>query len=160
MSASSIQQKISRGVSLIEMVVVSAVLGTTFLLVIGGTRTSMELSILAVEKSQSASLIEEGAEVVRFLRDSAWTNISSKTISTIYYPTWSGGTWTLSTTPNTIDGFTRQVVFSNAYRDGSNKLATSGTLDSNIRKVTVTTTWTSNSGPQSDSMSFYISNLF
>lgn len=154
------QQKGSRGVSLIEMVVVSAVLGTTMLYVLGGTRTAVQLSILAVERSQATALLEEGAEVVRFLRDSAWSNISTKTVGTSYYPTFTGGTWTLSTTPTTVEEFTRKVIFSTAYRDGSNKLASSGTADANTRKVTVTTTWSGANGNESESLSFYISNIF
>jgi hypothetical protein len=80
------QRSYARGVSIVEMVVVSAVMATTMLFVLGGTRTGIQLSILAVERSQAASLLEEGAEVVRFLRDSGWTNISNKTIGTTYYP--------------------------------------------------------------------------
>lgn len=53
----------SRGVSIIEMVVVSAVLGTTMLLVIGGTRTAVQLSIRSVARSQAAALLEEESEV-------------------------------------------------------------------------------------------------
>lgn len=154
------QRSYARGVSIVEMVVVSAVMATTMLFVLGGTRTGIQLSILAVERSQAASLLEEGAEVVRFLRDSGWTNISNKTIGTTYYPTFTGGTWTLSTTPTTVDGFTRSVVFSTAYRNGSNILSSSGTADSNTRKVTVTTTWTSNNSSFTESLNFYISNIF
>lgn len=142
------------------MVVVSVVLGTTMLFVLGGTRNAVRLSILAVERAQVAALLEEGAEVVRFLRDTAWSNISGKTIGVTYYPTFTGGTWTLSTTPTTVDGFTRTVVFATAYRNGSNILSSSGTADNNTRKVTVTTTWASYGGNRTESLSFYISNIF
>jgi hypothetical protein len=150
----------ARGVSLVEMVVVSAVLGTTMLFVIGGVRTSVQLSILSVERAQSAALLEEGAEVVRFLRDSAWTNISNKTVGTNYYPLFTGGTWTLTTTPTTIGEFTRTVVFANAYRDGSNKFAASGTLDADSRLVTITNQWSTLSGTRTESLTLYISNIF
>lgn len=77
-----------------------------------------------------------------------------------YYPTFTGGTWTLSTTPTTVDGFTRTVVFSNAYRNGSNILSSSGTLDANTRKITVNIAWTDPMGSKSDSLTFYLSNIF
>ena len=143
------------------MIVVSAVLSSVAFAIIGGMQISIRLASLSIQRVQSATLLEEGAEVVRFLRDTAWSNISGLTIGTTYYPTWTGTTWTLSTTPVQVDNlFTRTVVFSNAYRDGSNKLATSGTLDTNTRKVTVTTTWQGPSGQVTDSLDLYISKIF
>lgn len=150
-----------RGMSLVEMVIVASVIGTTMLFMFGAIQNIIKLSARSIERVEAASLLEEGAEVVRFLRDTAWTNISNLSNGTTYYPTWSGTTWSLSTTANKVDNrYTRTVVFSPVYRDANNKIATSGTLDAGVKKVTVTVTWQTPSGQFTNTLPFYISQIF
>ena len=118
---------------------------------------SIETSRLSLRETQATYLLAEGAEAVRMVRDNNWTTFAALTLGTTYYPTYSSG-WALSTTPNTVDGFTRTVVFSAAYRDSNDDLATSGTLDPRSKKVTVTVSW--DGGASSKSISFYLMDIF
>lgn len=152
---------IQKGISIIEMIVVSSVIGTVMLMVLGTLQNTIQLSQRSIERVQASMLLEEGVEVVKLIRNTAWSNISGVTNGTTYYPTWNGTTWSLSTTPNTIDGkYTRTVVFSSVYRDGQDKIAASGTLDAGTKKVVITITWQTADQQFSTPLTFYVSNIF
>ncbi len=150
-----------RGISIIEMIVVSSVIGTVMLMVLGTLQNTIQLSQRSIERVQASMLLEEGVEVVKLIRNTAWSTISGMTNNTTYYPTWNGAAWSLSTTPSTIDNkYTRTVVFSSVYRDGQAKIATSGTLDAGTKKVVVTITWQTADQQFSTPLTFYVSNIF
>jgi hypothetical protein len=98
--------------------------------------------------------------VVRIRRDNAWSNISTLTLATNYYPLYSGGAWTLSATPSSVGIFTRTVVFGAAYRDANQNLASSGTLDTQAKLVTVNVSWTEGGQTFSKTLQLYIIDLF
>jgi Tfp pilus assembly protein PilV len=149
-----------RGFMMVEILIVASIIVVTVLAAMNVAEKAIYLSRQSVHQSQASFLLEEGAEAVRILRDNAWSNISSLTIATNYYPTFSGGTWTLSLTPNTVGIFTRKVVVSSAYRDGNQDLATSGTLDDQIRLVTVTVSWMDGGKTFSKTLQFYLADIF
>ena len=146
---------------MLEIVIATAIIATSFLAVLSVAQKSILLSRQAMHESQAAFLLEEGAEAVQTMRDSAWTNISSLTLGTNYYPLFSGGVWTLSTSPNQVGNFTRKVVIASVYRNNTSAdIASSGTLDSGTKKVTVTVSWPEGSKTISKTLSFYLLNLF
>ncbi len=146
-----------KGSLLIEILVAVFVITIAMVGASVSVSAAIEASRFSLRENQAAFLLSEGAEAVRMVRDNAWSNISSLTLGTTYYPTYSSG-WTLSTTPNTVDGFTRTVVFSEAYRDSGDDIVTSGTIDTRSKKVTVTVTW--DGGDSSKSITFYIMDVF
>ena len=148
------------GFFLIEVVVAASVITAVLLLLLGAIQNSVEASQRSLERTQVSYLLEEGAEAVRAIRDNNWNTISSLTTNTTYYLSWSGSAWSITTSPNTIDAFTRTVVFSPVSRDVNQDIvSTGGTDDPGTKKVVLTVTWNSQSGPKSETLSFYIANI-
>ncbi len=148
------------GFVMVEIIVATSIISISFLAAMVVAQKSISLSYHAKHRAQSALILEEGAEAVRTVRDAGWSNISSLTLGTNYYPLFSGGVWTLSTTPNTVGIFTRKVVLSAVYRDGSYNIASSGTLDTDIKLATVTTAWSEGGVSFSKTLPFYLVNIF
>lgn len=154
------RQKNNNGFSLIEVVITCAIITICVFALMSSASKSIQVSGQALRQAQATLLIEEGVEAVKTIRDNDWTTISNLNISTNYYLSFNN-IWSLSTTPSTVDGiFTRKVVISAVYRDSNDDIATSGTLDTGTKKVTVTTSWNKPSGTVNKSLSFYISNIF
>jgi type II secretory pathway pseudopilin PulG len=155
-------QKVSagaRGFFLIEVIVATAIIATVLILLVGAIQDSVEVSKRALERTQAAYLLEEGVEAVKSVRDTAWSTIAGLTSGTTYYLSWTGSAWALTTTPSTIDVFTRTIVCATVYRDANDDIATSGTADTGTRSCTVTVAWSAPSGTQSQNLTFYISDI-
>lgn len=141
--------------------VASTIIVIAFLAVILVANKSVRVGARAVHTLQANFLLEEGAEAVRIARDNAWTNISNLNLATNYYPTFSGGTWTLSSTPNTVGIYTRTVVVENVNRNaGTGNIDPAGALDTGTKLVTITVTWLEGGISINKTLSFYINDLF
>ncbi len=159
------RQSRESGFNLVEIIVAASILMVSLLSVVVIAGQSITISHRSLNTYIASTLLEEGAEAVRTVRDNAWTNISSLTAGTTYYPKFTTGTnvWSLTTTSSdgTVGVFTRTVVFSAVTRDGSSNIASSGTPDSGTKLVTVTVSWTeANGGSISKTLSFYITDMF
>jgi prepilin-type N-terminal cleavage/methylation domain-containing protein len=154
--------KNSRGMGLIEILIVLAILGIGFLAIISFLIFSRGISHQTVRSTEATSLAEEGVEAVRRLRDQSWSgNIADKAVATNYYLVISGGSWTLSASnPGVINNlYTRTVRFDNVYRDGSNNISSSGNLDPNTKKLTVRVSWQEGSRNKEVVLTTYITNF-
>jgi len=146
-----------KGFTIVEVIVGSAII----LVFVSALSVAMSLyvSILPerINNIQAEFLAKEGVEAVKYLRNESWdNNIATLSNDTDYYLDFSGGTWSLSTTANTIDGtFTRTIVFLDVYRDGNNDIASSGTLDPDARRLLVTVSWNS----ESETIETYITDI-
>ncbi|MFM7088616.1 MAG: hypothetical protein ACKOW9_03730 [Candidatus Paceibacterota bacterium] len=160
-----------KGSMMIEVIVATAIITIAVLSATGVAQKSVSIARQSTQNIKAGILLEEGAEVVRITRDFDWANISGLTIGATYYPffqttvlvpTNPQGIWTLSSTPNTVDGFTRTVVFSAVNRDAdTGDIVTSGGKnDPGTRLATVTVTWNVGAAVQTKSLSFYITDLF
>ena len=149
-----------KGFMMVEILVATSIIVVSVLVAMSVAQKSISLSRQSVRQAQAAFLLEEGAETTRIVRDNAWSNISGLTVSTDYYPFFSGGTWTLDATPSQVGIFTRKVVFSSAYRDLNQDLASSGTEDDKMRLVTVTVSWTDSGRTFSKTLQFYLADIF
>ncbi len=139
--------KKSRGVSLLELLVVVGVvsIGLVYLLGI----FSFALKIAASEKLliQANFLAEEAMEGVRNFRDRTnWHTDGLGVIdtSTVYHLEKTGlpPEWNLISGEKTIDGFTQKIVFDDVRRDSNDDITESGgTIDSNTKKITITISW-------------------
>jgi Tfp pilus assembly protein PilV len=153
----------SYGFALVELMVACSIIVIAIFSLISATQKGVVLSERAMRQTQASYLLEEGAEAVKSIRDSAWTNISSLTSGTNYYLSYNNSTnvWSLSTTAITIDNiFTRTVVISDVSRDSNDDIATSGTNDPKIKLVTISISWVSSGETVSKSMAFYIADIF
>lgn len=152
----------SKGVGIIEIIVVVAIAGIALFGISGVS--SYALGVMNDRKAllEASYLVEEGIEAARSVRDESWSsNIAGLTMGANYYPVVSGSKWILSATnPGLINGrYARRAVFENVNRDGSDNIVTSGgTLDANTKKVTVYVGWPSRSGTQEINIVTYVTN--
>ncbi len=146
---------------MVEVIIVVSIILVSVLIVMSVAQKSITVSRQALHTSQATFLLEEGAEAVRIVRDNAWSNISNLTVNTNYYPTFSGNTWILSSTANTLGIFTRTVNVANVNRDASTKdISISGANDAGTRLITVTASWSESGNAVSKTLSFYIMDIF
>jgi len=146
---------------IVEILIAASIITVAILGAMAVTQKSVYVSRQAFHITQAAFLLEEGAEAVRIIRDNAWNNISGLSLGTNYYPTFSGGTWTLSTTVNTVGIFTRTVVIASVNRDNVTKdISPVGTDDPGTKLITVTISWVEGGVTVTKTLPFYIMNIF
>lgn len=146
---------------MVEVLVAISIITVSILVAMNVAQKSVYLSRQALHTNQAAFLLEEGAEAVRIVRDDMWSNISSLTVGTTYYPTFSGGTWILSATPNTIGIFTRTVMITSVNRDDNTQdIASVGTDDPKTKLVTLTVSWPEGGTTATKTLKFYIIDIF
>lgn len=145
----------------VEILVAVSIITASILAAMAVSQKSVYVSRQAFHATQAAFLLEEGAEAVRILRDNAWANISGLTAGSNYYPTFSGGTWTLSSTANTVGIFTRTVNMASVNRDDITKdISISGTNDPGTKLFTVTVSWAEGGITVIKTLQFYITDIF
>jgi Tfp pilus assembly protein PilV len=151
----------NKGFMTIEVLIAVSIITVSILASTTVAQKSVYVSRQALHFTQANFLLEEGGEVVRIVRDNAWNNISSLTAGTNYYPTFSGGAWSLSATPNTVGIFTRTVVFSAVNRDnGTKDISSSGSDDPKTKLVTVTVSWVEGGTTVTKTLQFYVIDIF
>jgi len=155
-----IKKQKNKGFSVIEVVIVCSIIFICVFALMSSSAKSIQVSEQSLRQAQATLLIEEGVEAVKSIRDGGWSNISNLTNDIEYYLSFSSS-WSLSINSNSIDDiFTRQITFSPVYRDANDDIASSGTLDTGTKKVTVTVSFNNPNGVVSKSLSFYISDIF
>lgn len=176
------KNKNNHGFFLLEVIIASAIIGTSLVFILGSLGTTLTLAKKGLEETQSAYLLEEGGEAIKIIRNQTWANISSLTLVTdteeaqaetgvqtahAYYLSWANGasaglpgSWTLSNSNQKIGNFTRTIVFQAVYRDTNKKIVTTGgTLDTGTIKAVVTVSWSTLSGLETESLPMYITNI-
>lgn len=150
------------GFMTVEVLVATSIITVSILAAMAVTQKSVYVSRQAFHATQAAFLLEEGAEAVRIARDNVWSNISSLTVGTNYYPTFSGGTWTLSSTANTVGIFTRTVNIALVNRDDNTKdiVSSGGTVDSGTKLITITVSWPEGGVTVTKTLQFYLTDIF
>jgi Tfp pilus assembly protein PilV len=149
------------GFMLVEVLVAVSIITAAVLATMTVAQKSIQVSRQALHTAQVAFLLEEGAEAVRIVRDSAWTNISSFSLDTDYYPVFSSNTWSLSSTPNTVGDFTRIVRLTSVNRDDTTKdISETGTIDPDTKLVTVNVAWVEGGTTATKTLQFYIMKIF
>lgn len=162
----------NKGFTMVEIIIGSAIISVAILALMLSAQKSIQLSDRALKQAQASTLLEEGAEAVKSIRDNNWDDISSLAIGTNYYLYFNTTTnsWSLSTDDHTplssiptypIDGtFNRIVTVSSVNRDSNDDIATTGTLDQGTKKITVTVSWKGSQKIVSEDLDFYITDLF
>lgn len=143
-------QNNKKGISIVEILVIIAIIGIALVSLLGVATFSLKVSTLIKETTQANSLAQETIEAVRNFRDG--TNWNTDGLGTLiteisYYPkvdtTTVPSKWTIIQGEETIDGYTRKVVFESVSRDANDNIVeTGGTNDPDTKKVTVTVSWT------------------
>jgi type II secretory pathway pseudopilin PulG len=160
--ALSKNKKEERGFGLLEAVVGVAVISLTLI-----GLTSLFHSYLRVEReniatTQAIFLLEEGAELMRSLRDKSWSaEIAPLTSGTQYYISLNDGAVSVSETPVFVDGmFERFITLEDVNRDGDGNIVTSGgTLDPGTKTVTVSVAYPGRAGTTTKTLSTYLADV-
>jgi Tfp pilus assembly protein PilV len=155
-------KKTKHGFALIEVLISVTIISGCVIVIFGLANQSLIYSETALKDYQASLATEEAIETVKAVRSDSWTtNIASLTNNTNYGISFNGTIWKIVTTPQTTDqGFTRTIVFDEVYRDANDRISQSGKLDTGTKKVNVTTTWTDRGISKSQTIEFYIANIF
>lgn len=154
----------NRGFSILEILVVVAIIGGVFVSIFTVISLSLVNASLREQTSTARLLLEEAVEAVRNFRDGTlWdTNgLGTLSLGTNYYPSQSGSPpkWTLAAGVETLSGFTRKIVFNEVRRDSNNNIVSSGgTVDSDTKKATITVSWTERGRTHQVEIQTYFSN--
>ncbi|OGZ07036.1 MAG: hypothetical protein A2942_02955 [Candidatus Lloydbacteria bacterium RIFCSPLOWO2_01_FULL_50_20] len=158
-----VKMKRQTGFTLIEIVVAASMITISLVSIAMYYKKALDVSENTTRHIQSGFLLEEGLEAIKMLRDQSWSgNIATLSTTTTYYLYWSGTLWMSTTTPQKIENiFERSFRIAEVRRDGSDNIASSGTLDDGTRKVTVSVTWPVEGGGAAtpDIAETYITNL-
>ena len=153
----------SQGMTLVEVVVATAIILAFVLALAGVLNTFVRSSLDDNFVTEGAYLAEEGIEAMKLIRDQGWTaKIAPLAATSTYYLYYAGGTWTTTTTPALVDNtFTRTITVAAVNRDSnSGDIVTSGgTLDTNTKLITSTISWLYHAATTTRSVSTYITNL-
>jgi len=151
------------GFATIEILIASTVVSVALIALTLATQKAVDLSTVAVEKVQAGFLLTEGAEAIKLIRDNNWTTILALSENTNYYFSWSGSSWTITTTPvASISGFTRSFVVNDVYRNGSDDIDPddSGTIDPDVNLIIISVSWVKGGATFTETLPFYVTNLF
>lgn len=153
-----------KGVSLVEVIVASAIIATATVALFASFALVLSSSLRNSSMLKAVFLLEEGSEAVRFMRDYSWnTNISSLSNGINYYFYWDTSLgWRATTTSSLIDSkFDRSVVFSAVNRDASgNVVSSGGSLDSDTKKATISVAWREGTATTTKNLETYVFDTF
>lgn len=146
---------------MVEILIAVSIITVSILAVMAVAQKSVYISRESLHVAQAEFLLEEGAEVARILRDNAWSNISSLTAGTYYYPAFSSNTWNLSSNDSAVGIFTRTLSIADVRRDiASDDISNAGANDSGTKLITITVSWPEGGTIVTKILSFYLTNIF
>lgn len=130
-----------KGISIIEILVVIAIISIALVSLLGVASFSLKISAQMKENTQAVNLAQEAIEALRSIRDSNWTKLTNGN----HGLTNALGYWDFAGTENVIDGFTRVILIENVSRDPTtDNIETAynpANNDPNTKKLTSTVTW-------------------
>jgi prepilin-type N-terminal cleavage/methylation domain-containing protein len=129
------------GFSLIEAVIAIAIITVILVSMVAVFQTMVIFEKKTLKTRQATLLADQAIEVTKSLRDDDWANIENLDIGEKYYLHFDDVDWALNLTPSMVNGFTQTVTAQTAYRDGSGKIAESGTADESTRLIVAEVSW-------------------
>lgn len=148
---------------LIEVVIGATIITVGLIALIQAYSIYVNYALGNQQNVQASYMAEEGLEIAKILRDQSWSaNFGVMTSGTPYYFSWTGSAWATTTVPQYIEGmFLRSITLADVYRDSGDLIvATPGTLDPNIKKVTATVAYYQGHATTTRSFSTYIANVY
>lgn len=137
----------TKGISIIEILVVIAIMAVSFSGLLGIVSFSLSASSLLKQKLEADFLAQDTMEAVRNFRDgTAWSSngLGVLTAGSVYFAQKTADVpmkWILTPGTENTGIFSRKVVFEKVFRDSNSNIASSGTEDVNTKKATVTVSW-------------------
>lgn len=145
---------ISKGVSIIEILVAVVIITVAFLAILSLINFSLKFSVLTKETNRATLLAQEEMEgIINFRNETTWNiNDGIGTLTTgSSYPYYlrlnelvTPPEWAIAQRMETVDIFTRKIVFDNVSRALNGDIESTynpANNDLNTRKVTVTVSW-------------------
>lgn len=131
------------GQSLVELLIVIGLCAVLFPALITGLVASRSGKAQQKQRAEAITLLKEAEEAVRSIKEKDWANLSP--MDTELHTVRDGAGWKFVNTAETMpSGFTRKVIISNVYRDSSNNIIPTGTveqIDPSTKKVVISVTW-------------------
>ena len=147
------------GSVLVEILIAASIILITFLILTATLQKSVQVAQLSLARQQASLLAEEGAEAIKLIRDTSWASITAVPTNTTQYLVFSGGTWAVTSTPSSIDGFTRTITVDDVMRDATDDIASNGTLDAGTKKITIAVSWQAKGVSRTENLVLYIANI-
>lgn len=151
------------GFTIIETVVVPAILLMVVLAVMNVFTAYVKTSKGSLNTVKASYLLDEGIEVMKTFRDMSWNQkIAGNAVDTPFQIYWNMNSFATTSSGVLVDDvFNRTITLSDVYRDDNTKdISSSGTIDPNTKKVTVNVSWNEGSVTTTKSLSAYITNIF
>lgn len=152
-----------RGISVVEVIIASAVISISMISINSVYSNFLQLSLENTSKVQATFLLDEGVESIKTIRSFSWSNIASSTPGVNYYLIWQNNRWQSTTTPNIIDDkFIRKFTVENVYRDPStlNIVYTGGVLNNDSKLINIDISWNYKGATSTKKTSFYVFNIY
>ncbi len=130
----------SKGFSLIEVILAAALFGIYASALLGMLAYGNETAIRAADRARSVFLAEEGLEAARTLRSTLWNGTNDGQYGLTSTP--SG--WTLLTNGDNIGKFSRQITVSS--------------IDSSAKKITSAVSWLQGGNPVTTTFAAILTN--
>ena len=155
------RERQQKGFGVVEIIVGASVISIALFGLVSTFQNSLRISRETGRIIEARFLMEEGLEAARIMRDAGWSNVGSLATSSPIYLVFSSGTWATTSTQTFIGGtFLRSVVVEDVRRDGNDDIASAGSLDPNVKKVTVSVSWFGRSATTTESAATYLVNIF
>ena len=155
------KNNLKSGIGLVEIIIGSAIVLVVVLSIVQSYNTYIKYALGNQNNTNANFILEEGVEVLIYLRDGSWTsNIAPLINGTPYYLYFNGSIWQSTTTLQYDEGFVRSFVLAPVNRDSNDDIAVAGTLDPDIKKITVTVSYWQGHSTTTKSISTYITNLY
>lgn len=156
-----LKTKNKSGFGLVEILVAITIIGLSLSALAGLGNFALKIQNRLKKNMTASYLAAEAIEATRAIKDEDWALVSGLSTASPFHPDQSGSPakWILNSGDETINGFTRQIVFADVYRDGNDDIVDSvATLDSNTKKITATVSWSDQGQSQQILLSTYIVN--
>ena len=130
---------IKKGSSLIELILVFALIALLLPVLVSGLTSSREGKAQQMQKFNANTLLKETQEAVRSIKERGWNSLPT---NGTYHIDISQNKWNFSPGTSTVDGYTTAVIINDVYRDQNGRIAMSGgLLDSSTKKINSIISW-------------------
>jgi hypothetical protein len=158
----------NKGSMMVEVIIATSIITVFVLISLIVAQKSVAVSRRAIHSTQTAFLLEEGAESVKIFRDNnTWADFTTffNTSSTYCLPgtisSWTSALSTTSPCPQ-IDIFTRTINVEDVNRDSisGSIVSSGGILDSGTKLFIITVSWKESGNTISKTLKFYVNDIF
>jgi len=149
-----------KGFSIIEILVAAGIIGLVLAGLAGLANFALQMQNLQKQNLIATNLAIEAMEAAKAVKEGNWADVSTLTLGSSYHPVQAGSPlkWSLVSGVEAINSFSRQIVFSQVFRDSEDDIADSGVVDPNTKKVTSTVSWSEHGRPYSVILTSYLAN--